>query len=209
MFIDCAYPRVHPRHGDAMKDNQPTFGPAMMALPNDRQRNFIIALYSEEAPRRGRLNWAVERAGFVNGSNKGRSVTAQRLLHDKRIQKAAEEYSKGLIRALAPDTIQAVRELLGNPKSKHHAKAIAAIMDRVDPIPRGPLVHIENTNTTVNVQTGDAMLERIRFLAAKHGFDADLLISGRVPAALADVREIIDARAAAINPIIDVTEPPP
>ena len=44
----------------------PEWGPKMLALPNDRWRNFVMALYDEEAPRKndGLLLYAIRKAGF-------------------------------------------------------------------------------------------------------------------------------------------------
>jgi hypothetical protein len=107
-------------------DDSPQRGPAMAALPNDKWRRFVVAIYDEEAPRKekGLWPWAMARAGFNPGSSKHAGIQAQNMIHDPRMKKACAEYSRTVLRSLSPVTIKAVRELLENPKSKHHAKAI-------------------------------------------------------------------------------------
>jgi hypothetical protein len=67
------------------------WGPKMLAL-NDRQRAFVVALYSEEVPPKGegRLIFAAHRAGYGTGksTNSVLSVIASRLVHDAKIQQA-------------------------------------------------------------------------------------------------------------------------
>jgi hypothetical protein len=57
---------------------------------------------------------------------------------------------------------------------------VIAFADKLDPTPRGPVVEIQQT--TINVQSADQMVERINYLAAKHGMDVATLLNGSGPA---------------------------
>jgi hypothetical protein len=161
----------------------------MAALPNDRWRAFVVAIYDEDAPRLGKglWSWATARAGFKFKTARIAGINAHKMLHDPRIKKACAEYSRTVLRSLSPVTIKAVRELLENPKSKHHAKAIDAVLNRTDPLPH-PSTTI-NIDQSVRVEmTGDQMMARIYELGTKLGIsraDTDALLRGRqTPATL-------------------------
>lgn len=154
-------------------DDTPQWGPAMAALPNDRWRLLVTAIYSEDAPRKGKglWPWAMERAGFNFKNAQVAGVNAHRMLQDPRFRKACAEYSKSVLRGLSPVTIQAVRELLANPKSKHHAKAIDAVLNRTDPETTHN-VKVEQTYVPPTPEMTAAVLERIKQLAAQAGLPA-------------------------------------
>jgi hypothetical protein len=174
-------------------DDNPNWGEAMAALPNDRWRRLVVALYDEDAPRKGKglFRWAMAQAGFQCKDGKSASALASRLLQDPRLRRAAAEYSKSVLRGRSPVTIQAVRELLANPKSKH-AKAVDAVLNRADPLP-APTTNINIDNTVRVDMNGEAMIARVRELAVKHGIDPDALLSGwRTP----DVLELEALRGA-------------
>jgi hypothetical protein len=175
-------------------DATPQWGPAMAALPNDRWRRFVVAIYDEEAPRKGKglWPWAAERAGFTFKNAAVAGINAQRLLHDPRLKKACAEYSRTVLRSLSPVTIKAVRELLENPKSRHHAKAIDAVLNRTDPLPH-PSTTI-NIDQSVRVEmSGDQLVDRIKELCAKHGLDADALLGGRQTPEILELQALEDA----------------
>jgi hypothetical protein len=189
-------------------DGAPVWAPKMAALRSDRQRAFICALYSEDALRKGNglQLWAMERAGYQVTNKKSASVNAWKLLQDPKIRAAAAEYSRAVLRSLSPMTIQAVRELLANPKSKHHAKAIDAVLSRSDPLPKPEThVHIDQSTVAMNI---DQMFARIRELAAKHGLDADMLLSGRMPPELLELRALKSVDEATTGAANSVTEGP-
>jgi hypothetical protein len=158
-------------------DDSPQFGLAMQALPNDRWRNFVIAIFSEEAPRSragkagnpGQLSWAVREVGFGCKSATSQSVVAQRLINDKRIKAAIAEYSKAALRSISPQAINAVRKLIANPKSKHHAKAIDVVLNRIDPIETTHHVKVEQTYAPPSIEATEKVLARIKELAAQAG----------------------------------------
>jgi hypothetical protein len=175
-------------------DDSPQWGEAMAALPNDRWRRFVVAIYDEDAPRKGKglWPWAMERAGFKFKNGDVAGISAQRLIHDPRIKKACAEYSRTVLRSLSPVTIKAVRELLENPKSRHHAKAIDAVLARSDPLPH-PSTTINIDNTVRVEMTGDQMMARIYELGTKLGIscaDTDALLRGRQTPELLELRAL-------------------
>ena len=56
----------------------PEWGPKMAALPSDKWRNFVVALFESDGPPegKGRKIWAIERAGF--GKDDGTSTNKVR-----------------------------------------------------------------------------------------------------------------------------------
>jgi hypothetical protein len=154
-------------------DAAPQWGPAMQALNTDRQRAFVCALYDEEAPARGRglLQYAVKKAGYGSergSTDKALSVIANRLVNDKRIQAAAAEYARSMVRSISPAAVQAVRAMIKDTKHKDHARAVAMILDRVDPIETTHTVRVEDYRAPDQAATA-AVLQRIAQLAAQAG----------------------------------------
>lgn len=180
-------------------DDTPRWGPAMAALPNDRWRRFVVAIYDEDAPRKGKglWPWAMGRAGFTFKNSAVAGINAQQMLHDPRIKKACAEYSRTVLRSPSPVTIKAVRELLENPKSRHHAKAIDAVLARSDPLPR-PSTTINIDNTVRVETTGDEMMAKIYELGTKLGIsraDTDALLRGRQTPATLELQALKDGEA--------------
>lgn len=152
-------------------DDSPQWGPAMQALPTDRWRRLVVALYDENAPRHGKglFPWAMAKAGYTAKNSNVAGIMAQKILQDPRFKRAAAEYSKSVLRGLSPVTIQAVRELLASPKSRHHAKAVAAILDRTDPVETTHHVKVEQTYVPPSIEATEKVLARIKELAAQAG----------------------------------------
>ena len=103
----------------------PESGPKMLALPNDRWRNFVVALFDEDAPQHGRLLYAIRKAGFgtPTSSTKSLSVQANRIRHDERTKAAVAEYSIAAVRSgLAPDVVRGIRNVVNDPRHRDHAR---------------------------------------------------------------------------------------
>ena len=82
----------------------PRLGPAMLALPNDRWRQFVL-LHIQRPRGFGGKN--VIEAGFRPNSATAASVDANRLLNDNRIQEALREECVKQFTTLAPLAIKA------------------------------------------------------------------------------------------------------
>ena len=106
------------------------FGPAMRALPNDRQRRFVLLYCSD--PKAGAATRAYLEAGF-NCSRKNAPSIASRLLDDQRIIDAITETSRKILRAGHPQAVAALLDVVGDPAHPHRVKAAAVILDRADP----------------------------------------------------------------------------
>jgi hypothetical protein len=145
------------------------FGPAMKALPSDRHRAFVLALY--EVPRGyGAHVKAAKLAGFgtASSSAKSWSVIASRLAHDERMLAAIAEEDERRIRASAPRAIRALGRLLENPEHRDHGRAIGMTLDRVHPVETTSRHHVTvEDRRRLDPAELAAMVERIVELARR------------------------------------------
>jgi len=142
-------------------------GPAMKALPTDRHRAFVRALYQVK-PGHGANVKAARLAAFgtPNSSPQSIATIASRLAHDERVLAAIREEDEKRIRSSAPRAISALSRLIENPKHKDHARGIAMVLDRVHPLETTHLVKVEH-DATPNFKETAQVLARIAELAAK------------------------------------------
>jgi hypothetical protein len=147
------------------------WGPAMAAL-NDKRRAFVVALYAEAAPRKGDglLIYAAKTAGYgtATSSTKSLSVIANRIVHDERVQAAIVEHSRSVLRAVPPEAIRALKDLIRNPHARDHMRAIAAVIDRTDPLQTLHTVRVEDTRPP-SPEITERVLARIDELARRAG----------------------------------------
>ena len=151
----------------------PEWGPKMLALPNDRWRNFVMALYDQEAPRKdaGLLIYAARKAGFgtSTSSTKSLGVQADRVCYDKRTQEAIAEYSIAVVRGgLAPDVVKGIRNVVNDPKHRDLARILALVYDRLDPLQTLHTVKVED-HRPPSPEITAAVLQRIDELARRAG----------------------------------------
>ena len=146
-------------------------GPAMAAL-SEKRRAFVVALYDEDAPRKGEglFTYAAQLAGYgtPTSSKKSLGVIAGRIAHDDRVQAAIVEYSHRVMRAIPPEAIRALKELIRDPKHKDHARGIAMVLDRADPLQSLHTVKVEDNRAPTEKATLK-VLERINELARRAG----------------------------------------
>jgi hypothetical protein len=142
-----------------------------ISLLNDRQRKFVIALFDDLAPEKGSglFLWAARQSGYgtATSSDKSLSVIASRVAHDDKVLAAIDEYARMHVRALSPEAVRALRQLLRTPKDKAHFKAIEAVVGRVFPQQTAHTVRIEDDRPAA-FDTA-TVLKRIDELAAKFG----------------------------------------
>ena len=166
-------------HGDILRrvdaDEPPQMGPNMLALPNDRWRAFVVALYDEDAPRKGEgeglLVYAARKAGFgtATSSPKSLGVQANRICYDERTQKAIAEYSIAVVRSgLAPEVVRAIRNVVNDPAHRDHARMLALVYDRLDPLQTLHTVKVED-HRPASPEITQKVLERIDELARRAG----------------------------------------
>ena len=146
-------------------------GPAMKALPSDRHRAFVRALYQVK-PGHGANVKAARLAGFGTETSTPQSMAtiASRLSHDDRVLAALHEEDQKRIRASAPRAIRALESLIEDPTSRDHARGIAMVLDRVHPAESVHHVKVEHDATPALRATAEVM-QRISALAAKAGIN--------------------------------------
>jgi hypothetical protein len=143
-------------------------GPKMQALPSDRHRAFVRAMYLIR-PGHGAAVKAAKMAAFgtERSSPQSMATIASRLMHDERILEAFREEDEKHIRASAPRAITALSRLIEDPKHKDHARGIGMVLDRVHPAEQVHNVKL-NHDVTPAFQNTVQVMERIAALAAKY-----------------------------------------
>jgi nucleotide-binding universal stress UspA family protein len=144
-------------------------GPKMKALPTDRHRAFVRALY-EVRPGFGAGVKSAKLAGFGSETSSAQSMAtiASRLMHDERVLDAIREEDEKRIRASAPRAIRALSHLIETPTHRDHGRAIGMVLDRVHPTET--LVKVQHDATPALKATAE-VLANIAKLAASVGLD--------------------------------------
>jgi hypothetical protein len=144
-------------------------GPKMQALPSDRHRAFVRALYTVR-PGHSAAVKAAKMAGFGTAVSSASSMAtiASRLRHDERILEAIEEEDKKFIRASAPRALGALSRLIEDPRHKDHARGIGMVLDRVIPVEQVHNVKHQHDVTPAFQNTAEIMA-RMAELAARFG----------------------------------------
>lgn len=148
------------------REVEPETSDAMNALPNDKWRAFVIH-YLIEAPAFGAATRAARAAGF--GTPTTRPIVmaryAHRVMQDHRMQKALMEQSKLLLRAHAPEAVNALLAIVRDVRHKDHARGVQMLLDRTDS------VELHSTVThQVEINHTDEALRELAFLK-KHNVD--------------------------------------
>jgi hypothetical protein len=151
----------------ARKDDGGQLGPAMRALPNDRWRAFVEFYLLDTCTNGHKNNYgamagAARKAGFGNPKTKPRAMAhiAWRLMRDERMIAAVAEESRKLLRSGAPEAVKAVKNGVRDPTHKDHARFVAMVLDRADPITSHQ--HIEVVHK--HVDPDQEALEELRAL---------------------------------------------
>jgi hypothetical protein len=151
------------------------YGPRMKALDNDRQRQFVVGLFSAPPKGRGQHIWAARFAGYGKAdgtsSNKVLGVIAARLLADQRVIEAVQEESQRRLRLLPPVAIQALEKLIATPGHRDHMRAVSAIIDRVAPLQQSLNVNVRH-DPAPTLEMTEKVLARIEALANRAGVAA-------------------------------------
>jgi len=151
----------------ARRNDEPRLGPKMMALPRDSWREFVRQLFLQK-PGHGLHTRALRAAGLCPGSNKARQArTAYDLTHDQRVIEAVAEESRKYVRVGAPSAVTALLNLVRDPSHRDHGRAIALIMDRVDPIETKHLIDVTHRHVTLDDEALEA-LRTMRAMKATH-----------------------------------------
>jgi hypothetical protein len=167
-------------------------GPAMKALPTDRHRIFVRALFTVR-PGHGRNVKAAKLAGFGLPTSTPQSMAtiASRLAHDERVLEAMREHGERFLRSVTPSALVALDKLIHTPSHKDFARGIAMVLDRQFPIEMVHNVKHEHTHdVTPNAKETAQILERIAELSAK--------FSVKLPAPVID-GEVIETKSRALQ----------
>lgn len=169
----------------------PQYGPKMMALPNDRWRQFVIALFDQ-----GARNYAAaaEAAGFKAENRNSLRVTAHHMFHDERTQEAMLEEAQRRMKTFLPLAQKVLGDALENPQLPMSDRLKAAQMT----FDRAGLHPVAETRHTHQAIEGDPnMLKRIEALARGLGLDTAKLLGARL--AKLQPPTVIDAEVTATN----------
>jgi hypothetical protein len=140
-------------------------GPKMKALPSDRHRAFVRALYQVK-PGHGASVKAAKLAGFGTPTSSPQSMATigSRLAHDERVLDAILEEDEKHIRSSAPRALRALSHLIETPSHKDHARGIGMVLDRTYPVESVHNVKIRHDVTPEFRETAE-VLARIAELA--------------------------------------------
>lgn len=151
-----------------MTSDQFEFGPKMRAL-SDKQRAFVMAMV--EFP--GVSNAEAARMAGYSDKAEGAKVVACRLMQDKKVVEALHEQAGKRLWAISLKAAARVDQLIDSEDDTVALKASLSILDRVGHAPQQNI----NVHQHVTDNSGKAIMERIHALAAKHGLDAQKLLS--------------------------------
>ena len=125
----------------ATREPTPELGPAMRALPNDRWRAFLefylLGTFTNHRKNNfGAQAEAARKAGFGGPKTKPSAMAhiAWRIMSDDRMIAAIAEESRKLLRSGAPEAVKAARNGVRDPTHKDHARFVAMVLDRTDPL---------------------------------------------------------------------------
>jgi hypothetical protein len=155
-------------------------GPAMLALPTDRHRAFVRALYTVRPGHGARVKAAkLSGWGTPQSSAQTMATLASRLSHDERVLAAIAEEDQRFIRSSAPRAMGALSRLIEDPRHKDHARGIAMVLDRTMPLETVHNVNLKHDATPAFKETAE-VLARIAQLAEKFGVRLPPRLVGRV-----------------------------
>jgi hypothetical protein len=136
-------------------------------LPNNRWRAFaefyVLDTYTNSHKNNyGPQASAARKAGFGGPKTKPRTLAhiGWELMRDDRMMAAVAEESRKLLRAGQPEAVKAVHAGVRNPEHKDHARFVAMILDRSDPVESKQLIEV--THRTLNPD--QEALEELRAL---------------------------------------------
>jgi hypothetical protein len=140
---------------NAKQEDWGQLGPAVRALPNDRQRAFLQFYLWETFNNKRKNNYgaiadAARAAGYGNPNTTAKNMgnIGGQLMRDERMIAAVAEESRKYLRAGAPEAVKAVRALVRNPDHPGHVRGIQMLLDRSDPLESRSFVEV--THKTVN-----------------------------------------------------------
>lgn len=155
-----------------LEQSEAKFGPKMLALPSDRHRDFVIALFAVRAGH-GAAARAARAANFGSATSSPKSIAtiSSRLMHNEAVIEAMREYGEQFLRGAGPNALRALEKLILTPSHKGHERAVAAIVDRLYPVETVQTVNVRH-DATPSLRATAEVLERIAAVATRLGIDA-------------------------------------
>jgi hypothetical protein len=136
------------------------FGPAMRKLVPQEQI-FVCNLFANPKS----VTKALSLAGYTSPNNNALRQKAHQLLHTARVAEAVREESRRRTVFLLPKAQTALNNLLDNPQSTDHFKAIKMVRDD-----GGVSMAVERVlNVKHEIVTSEEKLNALKEFAAKHG----------------------------------------
>lgn len=152
-------------------DDLSELGPAMAALPTDRQRRFVWEYTSNG----GRPIPAFLDAGYRSSNTKAQGVAIHQLLHQPKIVAALQEMAIAMFSKMTVPAIAAMQEILGDPYHKERTKVAMTILDRS----AGFGTKTEHNVKVEHVVDDKEMLVKAKALALEMGVDPVKLLGAR------------------------------
>lgn len=156
-------------------------GPAMQALPSDRQRLFVVAML-QQATRD--YTAAARSAGYPDDGGGAIRVTAYRLAHDVRVQEAMREEASRMLGAGLGVATTFLTELIADPtkSAKDRLRAVEMLYNRT-----GLPAQTEHKVVVEHTLSPKEQRSRIEELAARHGLDPKVLLGDIVDGSFEEV----------------------
>jgi phage terminase small subunit len=164
-----------------------SLGPAMLAC-NPAQRRFALAAVMFPLAKDYQIARA---AGYSDFSHGALRVTAHRLFHDERVLAAIRECADKEVRSGAMLGIATIKKIVRNDAHRDQFKAAALLAG----LNRFTVDQNINVNQTVTDRTSEAILERIKQLAAKLGVDPAKLLGSPSAPVDAEFSEVKDGHS--------------
>src|SRR6516225_7272139 len=126
-----------------------------------KERTFVDR-YLALGGQRGAGTKAAQLAGYPTSWS---GIAAHRMLRRPRVMRAIEEESKRLVRALGPQAIKVIKEILDDREHKDRLKAARTVLERIDPAFLG-FQHQHHVDVAVEsgIETALRMLQVMREL---------------------------------------------
>jgi hypothetical protein len=155
------------------------YGPAMLALPNQKWRDTAIAFIEGGGASRGRGDKgyisAIRAAGWT-GTPMSLQVTASRLFSDGRMQAAIQEEARKRTVTLLPMAIAAHTEIMNDKDHKDRLAAARSVMDRAG------LHAVTEERKVLEISFGPEQIKRAVMLAKRMNIPLAQLVGPRAAA---------------------------
>lgn len=114
--------------------DEPRYGPAMLALPNDRWRKAVEAyIIAPAGVGNDKGHVAAVRAAGFQGTPGSLWVTAHRIFHDERVQRAVQEEVRRAVTVDGAVARHVISSIMNNPAHPMQFAAAKTVLDKAVP----------------------------------------------------------------------------